>query len=126
MIVRICKQFDFDAAHWLPHVCAGHKCGRLHGHTYRVDIILEGRPTDYEGWFIDYADIAAAWAPIHEMLDHRCLNEIPGLMNPTTEVLTPWILRSLNTGALSPFLVGVRVYESSTTWCEALNARFDR
>lgn len=126
MIVRICKQFDFDAAHWLPHVCAGHKCGRLHGHTYRVDIILEGRPTDHEGWFIDYADISAAWAPIHEMLDHRCLNEIPGLMNPTTEVLTPWILRSLNTGALSPFLVGVRVYESSTTWCEALNARFDR
>lgn len=126
MIVRICKQFDFDAAHWLPHVCAGHKCGRLHGHTYRVDIILEGQPTDHEGWFIDYADIAAAWAPIHEMLDHRCLNEIPGLMNPTTEVLTPWILRSLNTGALSPFLVGVRVYESSTTWCEALNARFDR
>ena len=119
MIVRICKQFDFDAAHWLPHVCAGHKCGRLHGHTYRVDVILEGKPTDHEGWFLDYADITAAWTPIHGALDHRCLNEVTGLENPTTEVLTPWILRALNTGPLAPFLVGVRVYESSTTWCEA-------
>jgi len=121
MIVRICKQFDFDAAHWLPHVCEGHKCGRLHGHTYRVDVILEGQPTEHEGWFLDYADIAAAWKPIHNALDHRCLNEVSGLENPTTEVLTPWILSALNAGALAPFLVGVRVYESSTTWCEALN-----
>lgn len=121
MKVRICKTFDFDAAHWLPHVCEGHKCGRLHGHTYRVDVILEGRPSTFDGWFIDYADVAKAWANLDAVLDHRCLNEIEGLENPTTEVLAPWILRRLGADQLvGPFLVGVRVYESSTTWCEAL------
>jgi len=122
MIVRICKTFDFDAAHWLPHVCEGHKCGRLHGHTYRVSVILEGEPDGHMGWFIDYADIAAAWLPIHDDVDHKCLNEVRGLENPTTEALAPWILRRFNASRLAPFMVGVRVYESSSTWCEAMNA----
>lgn len=120
MMVRICKTFDFDAAHRLPNVPEGHKCGRMHGHTYRVDVILEGAPTEHDGWFIDYADIAAAWEPIGLVLDHQTLNEIPGLENPTTEVLAPWILRRLLASArVAPFVVAVRVYESSSTWCEA-------
>jgi 6-pyruvoyltetrahydropterin/6-carboxytetrahydropterin synthase len=116
MRVRIAKAFDFDAAHWLPHVPDGHKCKRMHGHTYRVEVLLEGEP-DERGFVVDYAEIAAAWQPIHDVIDHRLLNEVDGLENPTTEVLAPWILerfvRSL------PQTVAVRVYESSTTYCEA-------
>lgn len=114
--VRIAKMFDFDAAHFLPHVEAGHKCARLHGHTYRVEIRLSGVP-DARGMVCDYAEIAAAWAPIHDKLDHRCLNDIPGLENPTTEVLAPWVLRQICESGLP--IDAVRVYESSTTWCEA-------
>lgn len=112
--VRISKKFDFDAAHWLPNVAPEHKCRRLHGHTYVVEVLCEG-PTDARGMVLDYAEIAAAWEPINARLDHRLLNEVPGLENPTTEVLAPWILDAL--GGL-PTLVGVRVYESSTTYCE--------
>ena len=114
-IVTISKTFDFDAAHSLPGVPKNHKCARLHGHTYRVEVLLRGEP-DVRGFVADYAEIAAAWAPLHDMLDHRHLNEIEGLENPTTEVLAPFIARAL-IDAL-PLLLSVRVYESSTTWCE--------
>jgi 6-pyruvoyltetrahydropterin/6-carboxytetrahydropterin synthase len=119
MRVTICKQFDFDAAHLLPHVDPGHKCGRLHGHTYRVDIMCEGEPDPHAGWFVDYAYVALAWAPINEALDHRYLNDIPGLENPTTEVLAPWILSKLLAGPVRLPIKAVRVWESSTTWCQA-------
>ena len=111
---EITKEFDFDAAHWLPHVPAGHKCGRLHGHTYRVVIICSGIVGPQSGWFMDYADIAKAWAPLHERLDHHVLNQVHGLTCPTTEVLCAWILAKIDI----PHLNSVRVYESSTTWCE--------
>ena len=120
MLVRICKTFDFDAAHKLPSVPSGHKCGHLHGHTYRVSVILEGAPTDKDGWFLDYADIYDAWQPIHNEVDHKYLNDIPGLENPTTEVLAPWLLERLVASPIGVFVVGVRVYESSTTWCEVM------
>jgi 6-pyruvoyltetrahydropterin/6-carboxytetrahydropterin synthase len=110
------KTFDFDAAHFLPHVDEGHKCRRMHGHTYRVEFKLQG-PVDERGMICDYAEISAAWAPIHDMLDHRTLNDVPGLENPTTEILAPWILREFKKSRLP--VVSVRVYESSTTWCEA-------
>lgn len=114
--VTISKTFDFDAAHWLPKVPEGHKCKRLHGHTYRVEIRLTG-PLDERGMVVDYAEIAEAWQPLHDALDHRCLNEVPGLENPTTEVLVAWLLNRLR-GHWPVFLLAVRVYESSTTYCE--------
>lgn len=120
MPVEISKTFDFDAAHYLPHVADDHKCKRLHGHTYRVEIRMTGeRQTDgyARGMVVDYDDIAAAWAPLHDMLDHRLLNDIGGLENPTTEVLAPWILTRISIDL--PQVSAVRVYESSTTWCEA-------
>jgi 6-pyruvoyltetrahydropterin/6-carboxytetrahydropterin synthase len=117
-MVMIAKTFDFDAAHWLPHVADGHKCKRMHGHTYRVELRLMGRP-DSRGMVCDYAEIADAWAPIHAMLDHQTLNEVPGLENPTTEVLAPFILRTLRRDAPHLPWHAVRVYESSSTWCEA-------
>lgn len=122
-MVTICKEFDFDAAHRLPRVPEGHKCGRMHGHTYRVQLVFSGDIDDETGWFMDYADIAAAWAPLNAVLDHHTLNEIPGLENPTTEVLAHWILSRLKAEHLGrpfwSFLRTVRIYESSTTYCEA-------
>jgi len=118
----ISKMFDFDAAHHLTNVAAGHKCARPHGHTYRVEILVRGE-LDERGMVVDYADIARAWAPIHEMLDHRDLNTIEGLENPTTEILVPFIFGAL-LDAL-PDLHAVRVYESSTTWCEVSRADWD-
>lgn len=115
MKVTISKTFDFDAAHFLPKVPDGHKCKRMHGHTYRVEIICAGE-LDERGMVLDYAEIAAAWEPLNGILDHRVLNDVEGLENPTTEVLAPFILSAL-VDAL-PQLVAVRVYESSTTWCE--------
>ncbi len=115
-MIVIAKTFDFDAAHFLPNVHDGHKCKRMHGHTYRVELRLQG-PVDERGMVCDYAEISAAWLPIHEALDHRTLNDIPGLENPTTEILAPWILREFKKSRLP--VVSVRVYESSTTYCEA-------
>jgi 6-pyruvoyltetrahydropterin/6-carboxytetrahydropterin synthase len=120
-MVTIAKTFDFDAAHFLPHVPDDHKCKRMHGHTYRVEVQLQGDPWPGQGpdagMVVDYAKIAIVWEPIHGLLDHRLLNEIPGLENPTTEMLAPFIL-TIFASAL-PEVVAVRVYESSTTWCEA-------
>jgi 6-pyruvoyltetrahydropterin/6-carboxytetrahydropterin synthase len=116
MRVRISKTFDFDAAHFLPHVADGHKCKRMHGHTYRVEVLAEGEP-DERGMVVDYAELAAAWAPIHDIIDHRTLNDVPGLENPTTEILAPWMLERFWRSV--PQVVAVRVYESSSTWCEA-------
>lgn len=117
-MITLSKTFDFDAAHFLPNVPEGHKCGRLHGHTYKVELILVGVPDPTMGWFIDYADIERAWRPIHDdVIDHRCLNDIPGLENPTTEVLATWLVRQLAPSL--PHLARVRVYESATTWCQA-------
>lgn len=117
-MVTIAKTFDFDAAHWLPLVPDGHKCRRMHGHTYRVEIVCGGE-LDERGMVCDYAEIAIVWDVLHRLLDHRVLNEIPGLENPTTEVLALFILRFLRTSAELPPVTAVRVYESMTTWCEA-------
>jgi len=116
MITTISKTFDFDAAHYLPNVPQGHKCGRMHGHTYRVELICMGQIDEDAGWFMDYADIESAWMKIHRQLDHHVLNGIPGLKNPTTEILARWILERL-APELS-FLARIRVYESSTTWVQ--------
>jgi 6-pyruvoyltetrahydropterin/6-carboxytetrahydropterin synthase len=111
--MRISKTFDFDAAHHLPMVADGHKCKRMHGHTYRVELICDG-PMRQDGMVLDYADIALAWEPMHDALDHRCLNDVEGLSNPTTEVLVVWLLERLPS-----FIACVRVHESTTTYAEA-------
>lgn len=134
MKVTIAKEFDFDAAHFLPKVEDGHKCKRMHGHTYRVQVLLRG-DVGADGMVVDYARVAQQWQHIHDALDHRTLNDVPGLDNPTTEVLAPWILQHLTDpraasvlrGELPDFwnyavadkVIAVRVFESSTTWCEA-------
>lgn len=123
MIVTISKTFDFDAAHRLPSVPRGHKCRRMHGHTYRVEIVLSGE-VDRRGMVVDYAEIAAVWQRVHDKIDHRTLNKIRGLENPTTEILAPWILRRVLRSPVASLrfraaVEGVRVFESATTHCDA-------
>lgn len=111
----IFKEFSFEAAHRLPNVPAGHKCARLHGHSFLVRISVRGAVGETSGWVMDFADIKAAVAPLHDQLDHRYLNDIPGLDNPTSEVLAQWIWR-----ALIPALPGldeILVRETCTSGC---------
>lgn len=93
--MEIFKQFTFEAAHRLPHVPEGHKCGRLHGHSFHVEIRVSGEPDPATGWVMDFADIKAAFAPLYEQLDHHYLNEVEGLENPTSEQLARWIWQRL-------------------------------
>ena len=113
--LTICKQFRFCASHQLTKVGPHHKCSRLHGHNYKVDVELRGRP-DRRGFVMDYAQITEAWSVVHNLLDHRHLNDIEGLENPTCEVLAPFIL-DLLVDAL-PLIRAVRVRETDETWCE--------
>src|SRR3954447_10278546 len=89
--MEIFREFGFEAAHRLPNVPEGHKCARLHGHSFRVELAIEGPVNPQTGWFMDFGELYALWAPLHEVLDHHYLNEVPGLENPTSEVLSRWI-----------------------------------
>lgn len=112
----ITKTFDFDAAHHLPNTPKEHKCHRLHGHTYRVTLECEGVLDPALGWFIDFADMERAWASIHAMIDHTCLNEHPDLRNPTCELLSLWICERFQ-DELGRLVSAVTVHESSSTSC---------
>lgn len=114
--MEIFKEFTFEAAHYLPNVPEGHKCRRLHGHSFRVRICVEGPVGEESGWVMDFADIKAAFKPIHKRLDHYLLNEIDGLENPTSEHLARWIWRRLKPGL--PNLSKVVVHETCTSGCE--------
>ena len=94
-MTEIFKEFTFEAAHRLPRVPAEHKCARLHGHSFRVRVHVAGPVPAETGWILDFADIAAAWQPLHAQLDHRYLNEVEGLDNPTSEVIARWIFERL-------------------------------
>ena len=113
MRARITKSFHFDAAHFLPRVPEGHKCSRMHGHSYRIVLGLEGPLDPQLGWVQDYGEVKAAFAPLRDRLDHVCLNEIPGLENPTAEMLAAYIFGELT--AVLPLLTDVTVCESPTT-----------
>ncbi|MCP4588334.1 6-carboxytetrahydropterin synthase QueD [Pseudoalteromonas sp.] len=91
MQAEIYKDFTFEAAHRLPNVPDGHKCGRLHGHSYNVRLHLSGDVNSSYGWFIDFADVKKAFKPIYDQLDHYYLNDIEGLENPTAENISKWI-----------------------------------
>jgi len=113
MRCRITKSFTFDAAHWLPHVPEEHKCRRLHGHTYTVVLGLEGELDPRLGWVQDYHEVSAAFRPLLRELDHRCLNELEGLENPTAEILAAWIHARLRDAL--PLLTDVTVRETPTS-----------
>ena len=89
--MEIFKEFTFEAAHRLPNVPPGHKCARLHGHSYSVAVHISGPVGDDTGWVRDFADLSGAMRPVLDQLDHYYLNDIEGLDNPTSEVLARWI-----------------------------------
>lgn len=91
MSTTLFKEFQFEAAHHLPNVPAGHKCGRLHGHSFLVRLEITGEVDAHTGWVMDFAELKAAFKPVYNRLDHYYLNDIPGLENPTSEVLAKWI-----------------------------------
>jgi 6-pyruvoyltetrahydropterin/6-carboxytetrahydropterin synthase len=113
--VRLSKSFGFEAAHWLPCFPEGHKCRRMHGHSFRVDVIVEGELDPSVGYLIDFADIKRATEPIERELDHRCLNEIGGLENPTSEMVAAWIWARLKPAL--PMLSEIVVHETCTSTC---------
>ena len=112
--MEIFREFTFEAAHRLPHVPGDHKCSRLHGHSYRVEVHVHGEVDPATGWVMDFADVKAAFQPIHDQLDHYYLNEVPGLDNPTSENVARWIWDRL-TEALP--LSAVVVRETCTSGC---------
>lgn len=116
-MITIAKRFTFDAAHFLPCMPELHKCRGMHGHTYEVELQLYGEP-DANGILVDYDDVAKAWEPIHALVDHKVLNEVPGLRMPSTEVLAMWIMDRLLDAPFWSLVSKVRVSESSTTWAE--------
>jgi len=115
MRTEITRSFWLEAAHQLPNVPPAHKCARLHGHSFHVTLVVGGDLDTTLGWIIDFADIDAAWKPIHEALDHRFLNDVPGLENPTSELLARWILGRVKLPG--GFLVAVKVSETCTASC---------
>lgn len=113
--MEVFKEFTVEAAHRLPQAPAGHKCGRLHGHSFRIAIHVGGPIDPNHGWITDFGDIKAAFAPLHAVLDHQYLNEVEGLENPTSENLCRWIWDRLHQSL--PGLSRVVVRETCTTGC---------
>jgi 6-pyruvoyltetrahydropterin/6-carboxytetrahydropterin synthase len=114
--VRLIHEFRFEAAHRLPRVPDGHKCARLHGHSFKVEIAIVGPVDPKTGWLVDFATLHELWAPVHDRLDHRYLNDVPGLENPTSEVLARWIWTELKPKL--PSLAQVTLFETCDARCE--------
>jgi 6-pyruvoyltetrahydropterin/6-carboxytetrahydropterin synthase len=115
MTVEIFKEFTFEAAHRLPNVPPGHKCARLHGHSFNVSVHIVGPTSDDSGWVRDFADLSSAMRPVLTDLDHYYLNDIEGLENPTSEVLARWIWSRIYPAL--PELSHIVVRETCTSGC---------
>ena len=115
MLVELKKIYVFEAAHQVPRVPAGHKCSRMHGHSYRVEIGLRGPVDPATGWMVDFAVIDDAWAHLFRQFDHHCLNDIAGLDNPTCENLCAYIWNAM--AAKVPHLAAVTVWETADSCC---------
>ena len=113
--MEIFKSFTIEAAHRLPHLPAEHKCSRLHGHSFRIEIHISGPVQAREGWVQDFADLSRAFQPLYEQLDHHYLNEVEGLENPTSENLAAWIWTRLKPKL--PLLTEVVVAETCVARC---------
>ncbi len=112
-MMEIFKEFTFDSAHWLPNVPEDHKCRHMHGHTYIVRLYVAGNLDPRLGWVVDFASVKDVWRPLERILDHKVLNDIKGLENPTAENLAVWIWRKVK-----PELAGlskVLVCENATS-----------
>ena len=113
--MEIYKEFIIEAAHLLPNLPEGHKCRRLHGHSFHIEVHVTGEVEKETGWVMDYAEISRLFLPVFEMLDHHFLNEIDGLENPTSENLARWIWHRLK--SVLPGLSSIVVRETCTAGC---------
>ena len=109
---KIGRTFRFEAAHFLPRVPDGHKCKNMHGHNYRIEVVIACKTLDERGFVMDFAEVDAAVMPLIEQVDHRVLNEVAGLENPTAEIIAAWFLQRIE-GCQS-----VRVYETDDCWAQ--------
>lgn len=114
-MIEVVKDFHFEAAHYLPNVPEGHKCRRMHGHSFRGEVAVRGNVDPKLGWVVDFADLKRAVDPIVRQLDHYLLNEIEGLENPTSEQLAIWIWRRLAPDV--PALHRVTIEETCSSRC---------
>jgi 6-pyruvoyltetrahydropterin/6-carboxytetrahydropterin synthase len=114
--VRLVHEFRFEAAHRLPKVPPDHKCSRLHGHSFKVEIAIAGEVSPETGWLVDFGELHKVWQPLHDRLDHHYLNEIEGLENPTSEVLARWIWDQMKPRMRQ--IVQVTVFETCDARCE--------
>jgi 6-pyruvoyltetrahydropterin/6-carboxytetrahydropterin synthase len=119
--VRLVHEFRFEAAHKLPKVPPGHKCARLHGHSFKIELTIAGPVNPETGWLLDFGTLDDLWRPLYDQLDHRYLNEVAGLENPTSEVLAQWIWDKL--AAKLPELAQVTVFETCDARCEYAGPR---
>jgi 6-pyruvoyltetrahydropterin/6-carboxytetrahydropterin synthase len=113
--LEIFKEFSFEAAHRLPNAGTGHKCARLHGHSFKVELHVRGPVDEQKGWIVDFADIKVAFRPFLDELDHNYLNDLPGLENPTSENLARWIWERVVPRL--PQLSKIVVRETCTSGC---------
>lgn len=113
--VEVFKEFTIDSAHRLPNVPVGHKCQNVHGHTYRIKIVVESELDAHLGWVIDFQDINKAFQPVKDALDHRYLNDIVGLENPTAEQIAIWIWNKIRQEI--EFLKEIWVFETPSSGC---------
>ena len=111
--MQLFKKFTFDAAHFLPNVPEGHKCREIHGHTYQLTVVLEGTPDANLGWVLDFADLKRAIEPVIQQVDHKFLNQVPGLENPTCEYIAIWLWNQLK--PVLPLLSKIELYETPTS-----------
>lgn len=114
--MKITQAFTFEAAHRLPKVPETHRCHRMHGHSYRVEVTVAGAVDASTGFVIDFFDIEAVFAPVLKQLDHYCLNDIEGLENPTAENIAIWLWRKIAQDI--PSVAGIKVYETPHCWAE--------
>jgi 6-pyruvoyltetrahydropterin/6-carboxytetrahydropterin synthase len=116
MRIRLVHEFRFEAAHRLPKVPPGHKCARMHGHSFKIDLAVVGEVDPETGWLIDFSRIDDLWQPLHKQLDHNTLNDLPGLENPTSEILSKWIWDRMKPSL--PELDQVTLWETSDARAE--------
>ena len=113
-MITITRRYHFESAHWLPYVAENHKCHRIHGHNYEVEITVLS-PLQANGFLIDFWDLDKVVQPLIDLVDHRCLNDVPGLQNPTAELIAAWFLERL----ASNNVVAIRLYETKDCWSDA-------
>lgn len=114
MKTTITRCYAFEAGHYLPHVPEGHKCRRQHGHNYEIELTVSGNVDGHTGFIMDFADLDELVLPLIDKIDHRNLNDIAGLENPTAENIGAWFLDRLASSGVT----AVRVYETKNCWAD--------